>query len=499
MQADNIQILVVDDSKEIRDFLKDSVLTPAGYQTLLASTGEEGLALAKEAKPDLILLDYELPDLNGIEVLQALNEAGLTLPVILITSYGSESVAVDVFRLGVRDYVPKPFTVQEITEAITRVLETVKVEEQRDKLLVDLKQINQQLNQRLQELNTLYRISKSVTTLRGNDKLFDRIVSSALYLTNTETGALILRNPKTGKPSVQVAKQRAGGTTDEPVLSEMMKIPIQIGGRVLGTLMVSQRDSDPSLSEDTQQLLRMLADYAAIAIENSRLLRKVEEQRQREKKQLRTLFEHYVAPSVVEQLLKRPDSVKPGGQRQPISVLFADLRGFTTFSTQASPEALMTVLNRHIAVAAQQILEEEGTLDKFMGDEVMAFFNAPLPQKAYAWRAVRAAIRIIETMDKIHQRLPSQQRLDFGIGICTGDAIVGNVGMSNLVNFTVVGPTVNKAHTLQEMAPASAILICQETYKRVKGRVKAKKVPPVRIKGLSKPEPIYEIRVLDRA
>lgn len=498
MQAGNTQILVIDDNEEILTFLKDSVLTPAGYETLLASTGQEGLVLAKEAEPDLVLLDYELPDLNGIEVLQALNEAGLTLPIILITSYGSESVAVDVFRLGVRDYVPKPFTVQEITEAITHVLKNVKVEEQRDKLLLDLQQTNQELNRHLQELNTLYRISKSVTTLRGNDKLFDRIVSSALYLTDTETGALILRNPKTGKPSVQVAKQRAGDTMDEPDISEMMKIPIQIGGRVLGTLMVSQRDSDPTLSEDTQHLLRMLADYAAIAIENSRLLQQVEKQREREKKQLRTLFEHYVAPPVVEQILKRPEGVKPGGQRQTISVLFADLRGFTTFSTQTSPEGLMTVLNRHIAVAAEQILNEQGTLDKFMGDEVMAFFNAPLPQEAYAWRAVRAAIHIIEEIDKIHQQLPAQQRLDFGIGICTGEAIVGNVGMSNLVNFTVVGPTVNKAHMLQELASAGAVLVCQETYKQVKGHVKAKEVPPVRIKGLSEPEPIYEIRVLDR-
>ncbi len=493
MRAIKARILVIDDSQEIRDFLRSSVLLPAGYRPIMADTGEEGLALAQSEQPDLILLDYELPDLNGIEVLRALHEAGLMFPVILITSYGSESVAVEVFRLGVRDYVPKPFKVQEISESITHVLEAVKAEEQRDALLIDLQQMNHKLNQRLQELNTLYRVSKSVTALRESDKLIDRIVSAALYLTDATQGALLLRNPKTGKTTVRAAKQRAGEVTGELDFSNMLRTPIKVGERMLGALMISQREDDPPVTEDHQQLLRMLADYAAIGIENHRLVQQLERQRKREKRQLRTLFEHYVAPSVVEQIIKRPESVKPGGQRQTVSVLFADLRGFTTFSAQTSPETLMTVLNRHIAVAATQVLEERGTLDKFMGDEVMAFFNAPLSQEAYAWRAVRAAIRILDATRKLHEELPAAQSLDFGIGISTGEAIVGNVGTSNLVNFTVVGATINKAHTLQELAPAGAVLICKQTYDLVKQRVKAEELAPVHIKGQAEAEPVYRI------
>ena len=498
MPSGQNRILIIDDNEDIREFLRNSILTLGNHRTLLASTGRQGLALAKAEEPDLILLDYELPDLNGIEILHALNEAGLMLPVILITARGSESVAVDVFRLGVRDYVPKPFTVEEITNAITRVLQSVKAEEQRDALLVKLQQTNQQLHRRLQELNTLYHVSKSVTMLRGNDKLLDRIVFAALHLTDTETGALILRNPQTGEASVQVAKQRTRDSVREINVANMAKIPVQIGERALGTLMVGQGAGAPPLSEDAHQLLRMLADYAAIAIENSRLLGEVEQQRQHEKQQLRALFEHYVATPVVEQILKRPDSVKPGGQRQNISVLFADLRGFTTFSSQSSPETLMTVLNRHIATAAEQILEEKGTLDKFMGDEVMAFFNAPLPQKAYARQAVRAALRILEATRALHEAMPGQQCLDFGIGISTGEAIVGNVGLSHLVNFTVVGATVNTAHTLQEAAPPETILICPKTYAQVKDFVKAEEVHLQR-KGLGEAEAVYQVRLPDGA
>ncbi|MGC9397801.1 MAG: response regulator [Anaerolineae bacterium] len=495
MQTSKAKILVIDDSEEIREFLKDSVLLPAGYRTLLVPTGEKGLVLAQRVQPDLILLDYELPDLNGIEVLRALHKAGFRLPVILITSYGSESVAVEVFRLGVRDYVPKPFTVEEISDAITRVLKTVRVEEQRDALLVSLKKANRQLNRRLQELNTLYRVSKSVTSLRESERLLDRIVSAALYLTGATKGALILRNPKTGKSVVRAAKQQGGDAPADLEFANTVKIPVQIGGELLGALLVEQEGMPAALGKDHQQLLRMLADYAAIAIENNRLVQQLERQREREKRQLRTLFEHYVAPAVVEQILRRPESVKPGGRRQTVSVLFADLRGFTTFSAQTSPEALMAVLNQYLAAAAAQVLEKEGTLDKFMGDEVMAFFNAPLPQEDYAWRAVQAAVHILEATWSLQRKLPSSQRLDFGIGISTGEAIVGNVGMSNLVNFTVVGATINKAHALQEMAPAGGILICRETYEHVRNHVLVKELPPVRLKGQQEAEPIYEISV----
>lgn len=504
-QNSDLRILVVDDSADIREFLQETLLEPAGYQVLTANDGEEGLKIALQEHPDLMLLDYEMPRMNGIEVLRALNEQGVSIPTILITSYGSESVAVEVFRLGVRDYVPKPFTIDDLLSSIRRVLKEVYLEQERDALLQRLQATNTQLGQRVQELDVLYRVSKSVTTLRERGKILERIVDAALYLTEALDGALILLDQETGKPTLRVSRMRSGDDCESPdedpnIMTQsqniMINVPLQIGSKMLGALIVSNKRNRQPLNTRDQRLLRMLGDYAAIAIENSRLLEEIEARQEGEKRELRTLFEHYVAPQVVSRILEQAQSIRPGGQRQMISVLFADLREFTTFSAAASPEALIAVLNRHISAAVGAILQEEGTLDKFMGDEVMAFFNAPLSQEAYALRAVRSAQGILAATAVMHQQLPVHQRLAFGIGISTGKAIVGNVGTTDLVNFTVVGPTVNKAHMLQELAPAGKILICHRTYELVRGHVTALELPPVHFKGQEYPEPIYEIVLL---
>jgi class 3 adenylate cyclase len=182
-----------------------------------------------------------------------------------------------------------------------------------------------------------------------------------------------------------------------------------------------------------------------------------------------------------------------GGARQPISVLFADVRGFTKLAEQLQPEMLFDALNYHLSLGAQAVLNHEGTLDKFMGDAIMAFFNAPLPQPDHALRAVATAVEMQARMASKAKTVPLQLRLQFGIGIASGEAVVGNIGTAQLMNYTVIGHSVNLAKRLQEAAKGGQILIDDSTYQAVQPHVRARSLETVEVKGFSTPVLVYEV------
>ncbi len=212
---------------------------------------------------------------------------------------------------------------------------------------------------------------------------------------------------------------------------------------------------------------------------------------QRRLENLRKLFERMVSPLVIQQL--DVERLQPGGEQRLVTVLFADVRGFTSFAETVTPEELVRVLNRYLAVAAEALLEEGGTVDKFMGDAVMAWFNAPVEQPDHALRAVRAALRIRERVRQMHANLPREQRLAFGIGIHTGPVVMGLVGTNQRLDYTVVGDSVNTAKRLEEAAGRDQILVSEATYRLLGERVAARRLPAVHLKGKRQPMPAYEV------
>jgi len=510
----DLKVLIVDDSTQIRDFVIEYVLQPNGFQIEAATDGVTGLQKAREIAPDLILLDYEMPRMTGLELLRNLRRTDEKTPVILMTSHGSEQIAIEVFRLGVQDYVIKPFAVEEMLNAIEKALYVTRLQREKEELTQQLLLSNKQLEQRVYELDILYKIGKSITALSNPDTMLDRIVDAVLFITNGDEGALVLVDPSTGKPYKHVKKQRMGrkspkmarprystgilmeaGTRDQGVQKvegdNLLSVPLQLGQRVVGTLSVGKQRRNFTIYDE--QLLRMLADYAAIAVHNLQLVHRLQRTKEREKQKIRDLFEKYVPSTIVEKLLAQPHQAGLGGKRQTVTVFFADVRGFSTFSTRTSPEVLIELLNQYIRVAADAVLSEQGTLDKFMGDAVMAFFNAPVAQEDHAWRAVRAAWKLREKIELLHKYLPTEQRLRFGVGIGYGEVVVGNVGTSELMNFTVIGDTVNRAKRLQENARGGQILISQETYYALQDQIEAQPVENIHLKGQSRPETVYEV------
>ena len=205
----------------------------------------------------------------------------------------------------------------------------------------------------------------------------------------------------------------------------------------------------------------------------------------------RRLLERMVSPAVLDQI--DPDSLKLGGQLRDITVLFADIRGFTSYSEKRSPAELVTVLNRYLAAGAEAVLAQEGTVDKFLGDAVMAWFNAPLPQADHSLRAVRAALALKSAVEALHAELPPEAHLSFGVGIHYGEAVLGWIGNEKRLEYTAIGDSVNTAKRIQENSAMGQILISKAAYQRVKDQVEVKPCTSLQVKGKSEPLDVYEL------
>jgi len=206
----------------------------------------------------------------------------------------------------------------------------------------------------------------------------------------------------------------------------------------------------------------------------------------------RRLFERMVSPAVIEQL--DPDTVRPGGRVEEITTLFADLQGFTALGETVDPEALVANLNRYLAAAAEAVLNEEGTVDKFLGDAIMAFFNAPIPQPDHRLRAARAALAIRRAAEALREELPDPYRLTFRIGIHSGPALLGLVGSEARLEYTAIGDSVNTAKRLQEAASPGQILISRETSDWLLDEAEMAEVPAVAVHGKRAALAVRELR-----
>lgn len=208
----------------------------------------------------------------------------------------------------------------------------------------------------------------------------------------------------------------------------------------------------------------------------------------------RRLFERMVSPAVIEQL--DPNSLQLGGKRVDITVLFADIRGFTSYSESLAPEKLVFILNRYLAAMAEAVLAQEGTIDKFMGDAIMAWFNAPVPQPDHTLRAIKTALAIRDSVENLYQELPEDSHLAFGVGIHYGDAVLGLIGTEKRLEYTAISDSVNIAKRIQENSAKNQILISREAYERVKDIVDAKPHANMNAKGKTQPIEVYEVMQL---
>jgi class 3 adenylate cyclase/DNA-binding response OmpR family regulator len=516
-------VMVVDDSTENCNLITRYVLEPNNYVAVVAYDGREALELMHKHHPDLVLLDYNMPRMDGVGFLRALRKRRIEVPVILMTADGSENLAVEVFRLGVRNYLIKPFEIDEMEDAIARHLTEVRLRREKEALTERVIQANRDLQLRVQELNVFHSIGKSVTGLMDLEKLLPRVLDAAIQMTHAQQGflylieddALVCRAKKLIQSIHRLGEKHGSALaervmqTGQPILLgrqqiDKMKIdmamnaayvPMVLGNTVIGVLGVENVTKDSGVfSQHDSALLSTLSDYAAIAISNSRNYEAVKLSKEREKRIIRGTFERFVSPSVVEKVLDKPESLQLGGHRREISVLFADIRGYTAWSENAPPEEIVETLNHYLSLAAEVILAWEGTLDKFFGDGLMAVFNAPNDQADHIHRAADAALALMKASNEVSEI--HGHRLSYSIGVNVGEAVVGYIGTDRAVNYTAIGDTVNLTKRLQEYAAPGQILVAETVIHRLGGLVQARPLGEVKVKGRRQPTQVYELNGL---
>jgi signal transduction histidine kinase len=293
MKAD-IHVLVVDKNQPVRDFVVETLASRERFAASGASDGTRALEIAAADPPNLVLLDVETLQGDGLQLLDALHREQTTPPVILMTSCGPEGIAVEFLRKGVRDYLIKPFTAEDVHAAIERALTEVHLRREKETLTQRLAAANQQLRCRVQELDTLYQVGKSVTSLLASERVLEQVVDAVFHVLGAEEAALMLMDKDGDGLRTELHRQRVPGeirqlarrsaeelATDAArkgtatASGAMLSAPLKVGDRVIGALSVGNRVSGQPFSRHDRRLLLALADYAAIAIENAHLYEEV--------------------------------------------------------------------------------------------------------------------------------------------------------------------------------------------------------------------------------
>lgn len=405
-------------------------------------------------------------------------------------------------------------------------------------LLQQLKNTNEELIRRMEELSTLLQVQSALSSTLDLQDLLELIISKSKEVMRAEAASLMLLDAETDELVFQVAQGEAGDAlkeiripvgegiagwvaqSGEPVLiadaqhdsrlyrkadersrfitRNMICVPLKYKDRIIGVVQAINKIGTDTFRESEVGLFFGFASQAAMAIENVRLFnRQLAEEKAR--LDMRHILDMYVSPEVSETLIANPEKLKLGGSRQMVSMMFTDLLGFTSISESLEPEEVVSHLNDYFSDMVEIIFEHDGTLDKFMGDAIMALYGVPLQHGDDTRNAVLSAITMQVVLDKKRDvwRKDSMPPMYMGCGIHTGPAVVGNIGSARRKDYTVIGDAVNVAARLQQLTRLyrCGIIISEETYKLIGDEFIVRELDIIRVKGRRKPLKIYSVEI----
>ncbi|WP_285753727.1 adenylate/guanylate cyclase domain-containing protein [Lentzea sp. NBRC 105346] len=292
----------------------------------------------------------------------------------------------------------------------------------------------------------------------------DRLLATVEELTREAFGEARIQMVRAGRLEVNDDLTARALETREPAHDdERIVLPLTVKDTAAGVLEVWHSGDDP--------VLRSLASQVSTAVENARLYRHLD-----------GLFRSYLSPDVAQALIADPAQTALGGATVEVTVLIADLTGFTTYSERAQPADVVTMLNTYYGAIVPRILDHGGTITQFVGDAVIALFNAPVPQPDHALRAAKAALDLQNTANGVAREGWPR----FRVGVNTGSALVGNIGSESMRHFTAIGDTVNLAARLEGAAPAGGVVISASTRAQLPG-ARVTPLAPITVKGKTEP------------
>ncbi len=269
-------------------------------------------------------------------------------------------------------------------------------------------------------------------------------------------------------------------------LESVALVPLVSKNGVVGILTLGERINQKPYTEKVLDSVNILCNQMVIAVENSKL------------SNLRYAFSRYVSHQLVDGILSDPEEIKLGGERRKVTILFADIRGFTSMSEKMNPEDVVNLLNTYMSGMTDIVFKYEGTLDKYIGDCLMAVFGAPISHYNDTERAAVAAIDMLKYVRETNAKRKKAgfQEVEIGIGINTGHVISGNMGSVDRMDYTVIGDVVNTAARLEGIAGKGQILITSDMYEEIKYVVEAEFIDTITVKGKEKPVDVYQVKDL---
>jgi adenylate cyclase len=377
------------------------------------------------------------------------------------------------------------------------------------------------------KLSLLLDISQKLSGEFDLDKLLRNVVDMMFEVMDVDRVSILLRNESTGELLPSISKSRLGDTgfqqvprsivdkviqekvavvsdntrsdsrfkghsiVTQSVRSAMCSPLMASGDRILGLLYVDSVTAANSFSDEDLQFLVAFSGLVAIGIRNSRYAEQV-----RREALVRSNFERYFAPNIAAEIAQQDTVVPLGGERRPITILFSDIRGFTSMAESMGPDAIAQLLTEYFSEMVEIIFEHGGTLDKFVGDAVMALWGAPIAHADDPDRALRAAMAMQRGVSRLNEQwaLAGRPEIGVGIGINYGEVFAGNIGSHRRLEYTVIGDAVNVANRLCAEAGPGEILVSEALCQVVKDHADYEYLPAMALRGRTRSVQVYRVK-----